>query len=248
MVLRSAAVFQQPARPHPKTARSQMEVPPLGYAACRSPWSWRSQLTIWFQSVKIWVTTPLDQDMQRRCDRAVSVGFSFAPCRLNCRRLAVNSRLSFRPARLAVAILGLTIVVSCSGNTTSPTPISTTVPPETSSSTALLWPLAGRDGRDWVINNYVDLDATSGTLDDTGGSGSGAKTSDAHSGIDIDVPSFRWMDGNISNVLAAAGGVVTAIRDTEPDRNTSCAGSANLVQVRHPDGLTALYSETVTAT
>jgi len=157
----------------------------------------------------------------------------------------VSSRLSFRPARLATAILGLTIVVSCSGNTTSPTPpptpIPTTVPPDTSSSTALLWPLAGRDGRDWVINNYVDLDATSGTLDYTGGSGSGAKTYDGHNGIDIDVPSFRWMDGNVSNVLAAASGVVTAIRDTEPDRNTSCTGSANLVQVRHPDGLTALY-------
>ena len=157
----------------------------------------------------------------------------------------MSSRLSFRPARLATAILGLTIVVSCSGNTTSPTPpptpIPTTVPPETSSSTPLLWPLAGRDGRDWVINNYVDLDATSGTLDYTGGSGSGAKTYDGHNGIDIDVPSFRWMDGNVSNVLAAASGVVTAIRDTEPDRNTSCTGSANLVQVRHPDGLTALY-------
>jgi hypothetical protein len=39
----------------------------------------------------------------------------------------------------------------------------------------LLWPLAGTDGHDWVINNYVDLDATSGTLDYTGGRGSGAK-------------------------------------------------------------------------
>src|SRR6188768_474941 len=90
---------------------------------------------------------------------------------------AVTNRLSFRPARLAVAILGLTLVVSCSGNTTSPTPpptpIPTIVPPATSSSTPLIWPLAGRDGRDWVINNYVDLDPTSGTLDYTGGTGSG---------------------------------------------------------------------------
>ena len=30
--------------------------PPFDYAR-RSPWSWRSQLTIWFQLVKIWVTT-----------------------------------------------------------------------------------------------------------------------------------------------------------------------------------------------
>src|SRR5688500_436206 len=161
------------------------------------------------------------------------------------RLLSVSSRLSFRPARLAVAILVLTVVVSCSGNTTSPTPqptlVPATVPPETPSSMALLWPLAGRDGRDWVINNYVALDATSGTLDYTGGSGSGAKTEYGHNGIEIDVPSLRWMDGNVSNVLAAASGVVTAIRDSEPDRNTSCTGSANLVQVRHPDGVTALY-------
>jgi murein DD-endopeptidase MepM/ murein hydrolase activator NlpD len=105
----------------------------------------------------------------------------------------------------------------------------------------LLWPLGGSDGRDWVINNYVDLDATAGTLDYTGGSGSEAKTYNGHSGIDIDVPNFRWMDGGVSNVLAAASGVVTTVRDTEPDRNTSCAGSANVVQVRHPDGVTAVY-------
>jgi murein DD-endopeptidase MepM/ murein hydrolase activator NlpD len=157
----------------------------------------------------------------------------------------VSSRLSFRQAGLAVAIVGLTTVVSCSGNTTSPTPqptpVPTTVPPETPSSTVLLWPLAGRDGRDWVINNYVDLDATSGTQDYTGRSGSEAKTYNGHNGVDIDVPNFRWMDGGVSNVLAAANGVVTGIRDTEPDRNTSCTGSANFVRVRHADGLTALY-------
>jgi hypothetical protein len=157
----------------------------------------------------------------------------------------VSSRLSFRQARLAVAIVGLTTVVSCSGNTTSPTPqstpVPTTVPPEAPSSTVLLWPLAGRDGRDWVINNYVDLDATSWTQDYTGRSGSEAKTYSGHNGIDIDVPNFRWMDGGVSNVLAAASGVVTGIRDTEPDRNTSCTGSANFVQVRHADGLTAIY-------
>jgi murein DD-endopeptidase MepM/ murein hydrolase activator NlpD len=106
----------------------------------------------------------------------------------------------------------------------------------------LRWPLAGRDGPDWVINNYVDLDATNGTLDYTGRSGSEAKTYNGHNGIDIDVPNFRWMDGGVSNVLAAASGVVTALRDSEPDRNTSCSGSANFVHVRHPDGLTAVYA------
>lgn len=140
---------------------------------------------------------------------------------------------------MGIAIIGLSI--ACSGNTTAPTPLPPPVPPVTPSSTLLLWPLAGPDGRDWVINNYVDLDVTSGTLDYTGVGGSGAKTYDGHSGIDIDVPNFRWMDGNVSSVRAAASGVVTSVRDSEPDRNTSCMGNANLVQVRHADGLTALY-------
>jgi murein DD-endopeptidase MepM/ murein hydrolase activator NlpD len=105
----------------------------------------------------------------------------------------------------------------------------------------LLWPLAGQDGRDWVINNYVDLDATSGILDYAGGTGSGAKTYNGHLGIDIDVPNFRWMDSGVSTVLAAASGVVITVHDNEPDRNTSCMGSANLVQVRHADGYTAIY-------
>ncbi len=153
----------------------------------------------------------------------------------------MRTKLSSRAGRLAPAIVGLSIAIACSGNTTSPTPQPTPVPPVAPSSTLLLWPLAGRDGRDWVINNYVDLDPTSGTLDYTGGSGSGAKTYNGHSGIDIDVPNFRWMDDGVSTVLAAASGVVTKVHDNEPDRNTSCTGNANLVQVRHADGLTALY-------
>ena len=139
----------------------------------------------------------------------------------------MRTKPSCRAGRLALAIVGLSIAVACSGNTTSPTPQPTPVPPPvppvTPSSTLLLWPLGGTEGRDWVINNYVDLDATSGTLDYTGGRGSGAKTYDGHSGIDIDVPNFRWMDGGVSTVLAAAGGVVTSVHDNEPDRNTSCA-------------------------
>jgi murein DD-endopeptidase MepM/ murein hydrolase activator NlpD len=157
----------------------------------------------------------------------------------------VRTKLSPRTGRLALAIVGLSIAIACSDNATSPTPQPTPVPqpvpPVTPSSISVLWPLAGLDGRDWVINNYVDLDPTSGTLDYTGGSGSGAKTYDGHSGIDIDVPNFRWMDTGVSTVLAAASGVVTNVHDNEPDRNTSCAGNANLVLVRHADGLTAIY-------
>ena len=125
----------------------------------------------------------------------------------------VRTKPSSRAGRLAVAIVGLSIAIACSGNPTTPTPPPTPVPPPvppvTPSSTVLLWPLAGRDGRDWVINNYIDLDPTSGILDYTGASGSGAKTINGHLGIDIDVPNFRWMDGGLSIVrAAAAAGVV----------------------------------------
>lgn len=141
--------------------------------------------------------------------------------------------------------VGLGLALACSGNTTSPTPQPTPVPPPlppvTPSSIVLLWPVAGQEGRDWVINNYVDLDPTGGMLDYTGASGSAAKTLNGHSGIDIDVPNFRWMDSGVATVLAAASGVVTVVRDNEPDRNTSCTGTANLVQVRHADGVTAVY-------
>jgi murein DD-endopeptidase MepM/ murein hydrolase activator NlpD len=157
----------------------------------------------------------------------------------------VRTTPSFRAGRLALAIVGLSIAIACSGNTASPTPQPTPlpppIPPVTPSSTLLLWPLGGTDGRDWVINNYVDLDTTSGTLDYTGATGSAAKTLNGHLGIDIDVPNFRWMDGGVSTVLAAGSGVVTFVRDNEPDRNTSCIGNANLVQVRHDDGLIAVY-------
>jgi hypothetical protein len=146
-----------------------------------------------------------------------------------------------RTGPLALAIVGLSIGVACSGNPTSPTPQPTAVPPSTPSSTLLLWPVGGSEGRDWVINNYVDLDLTSGIRDYTGASGSAAKTSNGHLGIDIDSPNFRWMDGGVPIVVAAASGVVTGIRDGEPDRNTSCAAHPNFVHVRHADGLTALY-------
>jgi hypothetical protein len=49
-------------RQRPLTDGSASYAPtPLDYAARRSPWSWRSQLAIWFQLVKIRLTTFLEQ-------------------------------------------------------------------------------------------------------------------------------------------------------------------------------------------
>jgi len=98
------------------------------------------------------------------------------------------------------------------------------------------WPMPGVALEDWVINNYVDLDPTPGLLDYRGGE----KVYDGHKGTDIDVPNFRWMDADFP-ILAAAAGTVTRIRDGEYDRNTSCIGQGNLVEVTHSDETRAWY-------
>ena len=139
--------------------------------------------------------------------------------------------------RVAVAFIGLSSVIACSGNATSPTPEPTPVP----STSLLRWPVVGIEGRDWVINSYVDIDFSSGIRDYTGASGNSAKTSNGHLGIDIDSPNFRWMDNGIPTVVAAASGVVTGVGDGNPDRNTTCTPDPNFVHIRHADNVTALY-------
>ena len=107
--------------------------------------------------------------------------------------------------------------------------------------TRFAWPLGGTGGRDWVINNYVDLERGPGIRDYRGGQ----KTYDRHQGTDLDVPNFRWMDRGFP-VLAAAGGQVSAAHDGAFDRNVSCGflgalAQPNLVEITHEDGSRSLY-------
>lgn len=105
----------------------------------------------------------------------------------------------------------------------------------------LKWPLAGRPYVDWIISNYVDDDSTTGIKDYTGAAASEALTYDAHRGIDILVPSFRYMD-NPTPVLAAAPGKVVKIIQNQPDHNTSCSSPDwNVVVLKHSDGSLAIY-------
>ena len=102
-------------------------------------------------------------------------------------------------------------------------------------------PLGGAPGRDWVVNNYVDLKPGPEVRDYRGG----RKTYDRHQGTDLDVPNFRWMDRGFP-VLAAAGGRVTAVHDGEFDRNVACGflgalAQPNLVEITHPDGSRSRY-------
>jgi len=109
-------------------------------------------------------------------------------------------------------------------------------PPGGGDPLVLEWPVPGVEGVDWVINNYVDLEPGSGLRDYRGG----AKTYDGHRGIDIDVPNFRWMDGDHPAVAAHAGEVVD-LQDGQPDRNTACVGVWNFVRIRHDDGSVLIY-------
>ncbi len=100
----------------------------------------------------------------------------------------------------------------------------------------LHWPVPGVDGVDWVINNYVDLDPGPGLRDYR----EGTKVYDGHNGVDIDVPNFRWMDNDFP-ILAAAAGRITALHDGEYDRNVSCVGDWNFVEITHLNELRSIY-------
>lgn len=105
----------------------------------------------------------------------------------------------------------------------------------------LRWPLRGREGRDWTITNYVDVDPGAGAVRDyTGASGADAKTYDGHAGVDIDVSSFRQVDANVP-VIAAAPGEVIEIEQGQPDRNMGCTGKWNFIRVRHASGYVLTY-------
>lgn len=107
----------------------------------------------------------------------------------------------------------------------------------------LRWPMNGTDGKDYVINNYADLDPGDGLKDFRDNTGNAAKTYNGHQGIDIDLANFRRMDAGYP-VVAAADGVVESIQGNLFDRNMEGApgcGDWNHVYVRHSNGFLTMY-------
>ena len=119
----------------------------------------------------------------------------------------------------------------------------------------LVYPVAGTPGRDVAIPYYVDLDPTSARRDyhctDL--------TFNNHSGHDPYIRSFSEQRIGVP-VFAARDGVVTDLRDNEPDENVSNEIDArpNFITLRHSDGditqyvhlrkgLTLKVGDTVTA-
>lgn len=96
----------------------------------------------------------------------------------------------------------------------------------------MVQPIEGVQGKDFIIVNYVDwLD--SGIVD----AYCRTKTYDGHQGTDYALRSFQHMDSGV-NVLAAAQGVVTFVKDGLFDRETEgdvSKGLGNYIAIRHPN-------------
>lgn len=105
----------------------------------------------------------------------------------------------------------------------------------------LRWPLGGTAYKDYIVSNYSDMDPSAGVRDYTGALGSAALSYDAHNGLDISVPSFRYMDKDFP-VYAAAAGQVVAVYADSADRNFACSQEQwNFVRIRHSNGYSTTY-------
>jgi murein DD-endopeptidase MepM/ murein hydrolase activator NlpD len=102
----------------------------------------------------------------------------------------------------------------------------------------MVQPIEGIQGKDYIIVNYVDWRQT-GIMD----AYCGTKTYDGHQGTDYSLRSFKQMD-SVVNILAAADGVVTFIKDGLFDRETEgkvSKGLGNYIAIRHPNKYYSYY-------
>ena len=101
-------------------------------------------------------------------------------------------------------------------------------------------PIACQIGETCFIQQYVDRDPGTGFVDFT----CGPLSYDGHTGTDFALPSMQAMTEGV-DVIAAAGGVVVGVRDSEPDNGmagmTEGRDCGNGVLLRHPDGWETQY-------
>src|SRR5690606_28609170 len=117
--------------------------------------------------------------------------------------------------------------------------------------TLFSWPVKMKDGAQyndvWAISNYVDqnLEFPNKILDYN----CGTRTYDTnagynHMGVDIYTWPFSWkmMDNDEAEIVAAAPGQIIAISRSQFDRNCAMNSSAwNAVYIQHADGSVAIY-------
>jgi len=122
--------------------------------------------------------------------------------------------------------------------------LTTSAVPATAEVAFLGLPLECEPGLNCYIEDYVDADASARQRDYT----CGYKSRDGHKGTDFALTSMQMMH-NGTNVIAAAPGIVEAIRDGMQDRPYSAQNAAdiagrecgNAVRIRHENGLKTLY-------
>jgi murein DD-endopeptidase MepM/ murein hydrolase activator NlpD len=101
-------------------------------------------------------------------------------------------------------------------------------------------PIEGIYGRDYIVVNYVDWATGQLILDHNCGS----KTYDGHQGTDFTLRSFAAMDSGV-NVIAAADGIVTYVKDGLFDREMESdisKGFGNYVALSHKNGYQTYYA------
>lgn len=125
--------------------------------------------------------------------------------------------------RLSLPSLALTIVL---GAAFAPAAVSAPTQP------ALSFPLACDLGRTCEIQHYVDRDPGPGTRDYR----CGLKTYDKHTGIDIRLPDMAAQRRGV-NVLAAAPGKVTRLRDGVQDISIRAAGAPSIANQECGNGV-----------
>jgi len=100
-------------------------------------------------------------------------------------------------------------------------------------------PIEGKYGKDYIIVNYVDWKNGNEILDYQCGN----KAYNGHQGTDFVIRSFAMMDSGV-NVLAAADGIVTVIKDGIFDRekkSDTSKGLGNYIALRHYNGYYSYY-------
>lgn len=112
------------------------------------------------------------------------------------------------------------------------------------------WPVRQADVFDyastWGLSNYVDHDPATGQVQDWN---CGTRTYDTesgydHTGLDIYTWPFSWkqMDDNQTEVIAAQAGQIIYKNDGEFDKNCSFSGTQwNAIYIEHSDGSVAWY-------